>query len=70
MYFDLPEEPLTIQKQAREFAQNNLKPGVIGHNEYPKFLTKQIKILGELGFTRMMVDRKFSTVLANQPEHR
>ncbi len=59
MHFDLSEEHLMIQKAAREFAQNELKPGVIERDEHQKFPTEQIKKMGELGFLGMMVDPKY-----------
>src|SRR4051812_31982576 len=59
MHFDLSEEHLMIQKAAREFAQNDLKPGVIERDEHQKFPTEQIKKMGELGFLGMMVDPKY-----------
>ena len=48
-----------IQKAARDFAQNELKPGVIERDEHQKFPAEQIKMLGELGFMGMMVDPKY-----------
>lgn len=59
MLFELSEEHLMIQKAARDFAQNELKPGVIERDEHQKFPTEQIKKLGELGFLGMMVDPKY-----------
>src|SRR3954465_13062202 len=59
MHFELTEEHLMIQKAAREFAQNELKPGVIERDEHQKFPTEQIKKMGELGFMGMMVDPKY-----------
>ena len=59
MHFDLSEEHLMIQKAAREFSQNELKPGVIERDEHQKFPTEQIKKMGELGFMGMMVDPKY-----------
>src|SRR5204863_5243044 len=59
MHFQLTEEHLLIQKAAREFAQNELKPGVIERDEHQKFPTEQIKKMGELGFLGMMVDPKY-----------
>jgi len=59
MNFQLSEEHLMIQKAARDFAQNELKPGVIERDEHQKFPTEQIKKLGELGFLGMMVDPKY-----------
>ncbi|UKJ07557.1 acyl-CoA dehydrogenase [Solitalea lacus] len=59
MHFQLTEEHLMIQKAARDFAQNELKPGVIERDEHQKFPAEQIKKLGELGFLGMMVDPKY-----------
>jgi alkylation response protein AidB-like acyl-CoA dehydrogenase len=59
MLFQLSEEHLMIQKAARDFAQNELKPGVIERDELQKFPTEQIKKMGELGFMGMMVDPKY-----------
>lgn len=59
MQFELSEEHLMIQKAAREFAQNELKPGVIERDEQQKFPTEQIKKMAELGFLGMMVDPKY-----------
>lgn len=59
MQFQLTEEQLMIQKAAREFAQNDCKPGVIERDENQKFPTEQVKKLGELGFLGMMVDPKY-----------
>lgn len=59
MQFELTEEHLMIQKAARDFAQNELKPGVIERDEHQKFPAEQIKKLGELGFLGMMVDPKY-----------
>ena len=46
MQFQLTEEQLMIQSAAREFAQNECKPGVIERDETQKFPTEQIKKLG------------------------
>ena len=59
MKFELTEEHLMIQKAARDFAQNELLPGVIERDEHQKFPAEQIKKLGELGFLGMMVDPKY-----------
>lgn len=56
MLFELTEEQKMIRDAAREFAQNELKPGVIERDELQKFPSEQIKKLGELGFLGMMVD--------------
>ena len=59
MQFELSEEHLMIQKAARDFALNELKPGVIERDEHQKFPAAQIKQLGELGFLGMMVSQKY-----------
>ncbi|HEX8517762.1 MAG TPA: acyl-CoA dehydrogenase [Bacteroidia bacterium] len=59
MFFDLTEEHLMIQKAARDFANDVLKPGVIERDEHQKFPAEEIRQLGELGFMGMMVDPKY-----------
>jgi len=59
MLFDLTEEHLMIQKAARDFANDVLKPGVIERDEHQKFPAEEIKQMGELGFLGMMVDPKY-----------
>lgn len=59
MHFQLSEEHLMIQQAARDFAQNELKPGVIERDELQKFPAEQIKKLGELGFLGMMVSPEY-----------
>lgn len=59
MNFQLSEEHLMIQKAARDFAQNELKPGVIERDEHQKFPAEQVKKMAELGFLGMMVDPKY-----------
>ena len=60
MHFQLSEEHLMIQQAARDFAQTELKPGVIERDEHQKFPAEQIKKLGELGFMGMMVNPKYN----------
>ena len=60
MNFKLTEEHLAVQEAAREFAQNELLPGVIERDEQQKFPAEQIKKMGELGFMGMMVDPKYN----------
>jgi len=59
MDFTLSEEQLMIQDAARDFAQNELLPGVIERDEAQKFPTEEVKKMGELGFLGMMVDPKY-----------
>ena len=60
MYFELSEEQEMIRKAARDFAQNELKPGVIERDEHQKFPVEQVKMLADLGFLGMMVDPKYN----------
>lgn len=48
-----------IRQAARDFAQSELKPGVIERDEHQKFPAEQVKKLGELGFLGMMVAEEF-----------
>lgn len=59
MKFQLSEEHLSVQKAARDFAQDVLKAGVIERDNLQKFPAAEIKQLGELGFLGMMVDPKY-----------
>jgi alkylation response protein AidB-like acyl-CoA dehydrogenase len=59
MVFELTEEQLAVQKAARNFANDVLKPGVIERDNLQKFPTEEIKQLGQLGFLGMMVDPKY-----------
>ena len=59
MDFNLTEEQLMIQQAARDFAQNDLLPGVIERDEFCKFPAEQVKRMAELGFLGMMVDPKY-----------
>ena len=59
MDFSLTEEHIMIRDAARDFAQNELLPGVIERDENQKFPHEQIKKMGELGFLGMMVDPKY-----------
>jgi alkylation response protein AidB-like acyl-CoA dehydrogenase len=60
MNFELTEEQLSVQQAARDFAQNELLPGVIERDNEQKFPAEQIKKMGELGFMGMMVDPKYN----------
>jgi alkylation response protein AidB-like acyl-CoA dehydrogenase len=59
MDFNLTEEQLMVQKAARDFAQNELLPGVIERDDKQIFPADEIKKMGELGFMGMMVDPKY-----------
>ena len=59
MDFTLSEEQLMIQQAARDFAQNELLPGVIKRDEAQKFPSELVRKMGELGFLGMMVNEKY-----------
>jgi len=59
MNFELSDEQKMIRQAARDFAQTELKPGVIERDEHQKFPTEQVKMLGELGFLGMMVSPEY-----------
>ena len=59
MDFKLSNEQKLIRDSAREFAQNELLPGVIERDEKQEFPTQQIKKMGEMGFLGMMVNPNY-----------
>jgi alkylation response protein AidB-like acyl-CoA dehydrogenase len=59
MHFQLNEEHLMIQKAARDFAENECKPGVIERDDKQQFPKEQVMKLADLGFLGMMVDPKY-----------
>jgi alkylation response protein AidB-like acyl-CoA dehydrogenase len=59
MNFSLSEEHLMIRQAARDFAQNECKPGVIERDTNMKFPTEQVKKMAELGFLGMMVSPEY-----------
>lgn len=59
MQFKYTEEQLMIKQAARDFAQTELKPGVIERDDQQKFPAEQIKKLGELGFLGMIVSPQY-----------
>ncbi len=50
MDFTLSEEQLMIREAARDFAQNELKPGVIERDNLQQHPTEQVKKMAEMGF--------------------
>ena len=59
MDFNLTEEHLMIRDAARDFAQNELLPGVIERDTHQQFPAEQVKKMGEMGFMGMMVDAQY-----------
>lgn len=56
MNFEYTEEQKAVRGAARDFAVNELLPGVIERDTHQKFPTDQVRKMGELGFMGMMVD--------------
>lgn len=54
MQFTLTEEQLAVKEAARDFAQQELLPGVIDRDKNMIYPAEQIKMLGDLGFLGMM----------------
>ena len=59
MIFELTEEQLAVKEAAREFAQKELKPGVIERDKNMTYPKEQVKMMAELGFLGMMVDPQY-----------
>ncbi len=59
MNFSLTEEHLMIRQAARDFAQNECKPGVIERDTHMSWPAEQVKKMAELGFLGMMVSPKY-----------
>ena len=55
MFFELTEEQRAVQEVARDFAQRELKPGVIERDSKMAYPKEQVQKMGELGFLGMMV---------------
>ncbi len=60
MNFEYTEEQKAVRGAARDFAVNELLPGVIERDTHQKFPTDQVRKMGELGFMGMMVDPKYN----------
>jgi alkylation response protein AidB-like acyl-CoA dehydrogenase len=59
MFFNLTEDQLAVQAAARDFAQNELKAGVIERDTHMKYPTEQVRRMAEMGFMGMMVAPKY-----------
>lgn len=59
MIFELSEEHLAVRDAAREFAQKELKPGVIERDAQMIYPYEQVRKMGELGFLGMMTDPRY-----------
>ncbi len=55
MEFNLTEDQQAVKEAARDFAQNELLPGVIARDRDMIYPTEQVKMMGEMGFLGMMV---------------
>ena len=59
MNFTLSEEQLMVKQAAKDFAENELLPGVIERDDAQQFPKKQLRQMAELGFLGMMVNTKY-----------
>lgn len=59
MNFELTEEHLAIRQAARDFAETELKPGVLERDEEQKFPEELVRKMGEMGFLGMMVSPEY-----------
>src|SRR6187401_3404480 len=59
MDFTLTEDQLAVRDAARDFAQNQLLPGVIERDRDMIYPTEQVKGMAEMGFLGMMVSPKY-----------
>ncbi len=57
--FQLTEEQLAVREAARQFAQNELKPGVIERDRLMQYPTEAVRQMAELGFMGMMTDPQY-----------
>ena len=60
MDFKLKEEHHLIQKTAREFAENELKPGAIERDRKKLWPKNEVMKMAKLGFMGMMIDQKYN----------
>lgn len=59
MDFKLTEDQQAVKEAARDFAQNQLLPGVIQRDRDMIYPTEQVKMMGEMGFLGMMVSPEY-----------
>ncbi|MBN4081740.1 acyl-CoA dehydrogenase [bacterium AH-315-C07] len=59
MNIEFSEEQLMIRDAARDFAQNELLPGVIERDDKEQFPKEEVKKMAELGFLGMMVSPEY-----------
>ena len=57
--FNLSEEHRAVQEAARDFARNELLPGIVERDNEARFPAEQVKQMGELGFLGMMVPPEY-----------
>ncbi|GAB4019519.1 acyl-CoA dehydrogenase [Spirosoma koreense] len=57
--FNLSEEHLAVQEAARDFARNELLPGIVERDNEARFPAEQVKRMSELGFMGMMVSAEY-----------
>jgi alkylation response protein AidB-like acyl-CoA dehydrogenase len=59
MFFHLSEEHEAVRQAAKDFAQQELLPGVIERDTHMKFPKEQVQKMGEMGFLGMMISPEY-----------
>lgn len=59
MIFQLTEEHKAVREAAKQFAQNELLPGVIDRDRSMTYPTNQVKMMGEMGFMGIQTDPQY-----------
>ena len=59
MNFQLSEKRLAIQQAVREFAENELAPGVIERDEAGEYPLELYKKLGKMGYVGLPYEEKY-----------
>jgi alkylation response protein AidB-like acyl-CoA dehydrogenase len=59
MHFSLTEDQIAVQHAARDFAQQELLPGVIARDAAMKFPEEEVRKMAEMGFLGMMVSPEY-----------
>ncbi len=59
MFFELSEQHLAVKEAARQFAQTDLKPGVIERDSKMLYPKDEVRKMSELGFMGMMVSPEY-----------
>lgn len=59
LVFELTQEQQAVKAAARDFAEQELLPGVIDRDEHERFPAEQVRRMGEMGLLGMMVSPEY-----------